>query len=123
MRRTSAFKLVDTGQLKNSFRVRRVNRNEIHLDNDAPYAGIIDLGARPHSVNKEGIEAIALWAKRKFGLGDDEAYEVANAVAWKLRKHGQKPTYLFRDAQPKLTRHVKRAVEHALRTRAGKRAS
>lgn len=35
------------------------------LHNDAPYVGILEKGARPHSVNKEGWAAIYRWVLRK----------------------------------------------------------
>lgn len=33
---------------------------------DAPHAGIIELGARPHPVSREGVEAIARWVFLKL---------------------------------------------------------
>lgn len=36
--------------------------------NDAPYAGIVEAGARPHPVSEEGQLAIYEWVKRHFGF-------------------------------------------------------
>ncbi len=56
---------VDLGQFKTAWRVREgIHGPEIV--NDAPHAGIIELGARPHAVSREGMIAIAAWAKRKI---------------------------------------------------------
>lgn len=36
--------------------------------NDAPYAGVVEMGARPHPVSEEGQLAIYEWVKRHFGF-------------------------------------------------------
>lgn len=60
-----------SGQLKGAWRVGRLRSGAdgevTRIINDAPYAGIIENGCRPHPVNRAGIEAIALWVRRKFG--------------------------------------------------------
>lgn len=57
---------VDTGQYKNSWVVKDQGRNGATVENDAPHAGIIEGGARPHGVNREGIEALTKWVMRVF---------------------------------------------------------
>ena len=59
---------VDQGVYKNSWQVRSMGAIGALLFNDAPHAGIIEQGARPHAVSREGIEAIKAWAKRKLVL-------------------------------------------------------
>jgi hypothetical protein len=34
------------------------------LTNDSPYAAVIERGARPHGVNKEGVERIREWVRK-----------------------------------------------------------
>lgn len=60
---------VDQGQYKNSWRVRD-GGNGPEIVNDAPHAGIIEMGARPHGVNRAGIEALTAWALRKLMTGE-----------------------------------------------------
>lgn len=59
---------VDLGQFKNSWKVKHGSNGPV-IVNDAPHAGIIENGARPHPVSREGIEALTQWAKRKLLMG------------------------------------------------------
>lgn len=59
--RVNALKISDLGTYKRSFVT-----DENSLTNVAPHAGIVEEGARPHKVSKEGIEAIAKWVRRKL---------------------------------------------------------
>lgn len=99
---------VDQGQLRNSWRVQTTQGFEgaaqAALYNDAPHAGIVEQGARPHAVSQEGIEALAAWAQRKLGLDEKAARGVAYAIAAKLKEQGQAPTYFTRGQMPELTR-------------------
>lgn len=130
----------DTGQLKASWRVHRFP--EIVLANDAPHAGIVEMGARPHPVNKAGLMAIYRWVYRhrsSFGIRakkrnkkvrktsssgrglDPNIMSIANAIAWKIRKHGQRPTYFVRQSLPAMqaamVQEVVKAVEKHSRDR------
>lgn len=134
---------VDQGQLRASWHVmRRVNgarglnsagvASVGELRNDAPHAGIVELGARPHGLSPAGWMAIYEWVRRHPELwagtvlnrkgqivsgparrdrrartaargplapyrGPDPAISmVTNAIAAKLRREGQKPTYFVR---------------------------
>lgn len=58
---------VDMGVYKNSWRVRHSSNGLPDILNDAPHAGIVELGARPHHVSAEGIEALTAWVKRHIG--------------------------------------------------------
>lgn len=61
---------VDTGELKSSWKVARTKirgSNEVALiENTAPHAGIVEMGARPHAVSEAGQLAIYEWVKRHF---------------------------------------------------------
>lgn len=93
---------VDMGQLRNSWRVSEAGGTRLY--NDAPHAGIVEQGARPHPVSREGIEALAAWAHRKLGLDEKAAMRVAHAIAAKIKAQGQAPTYFTRGQMPELTR-------------------
>lgn len=115
--------ITDTGLYKNSFVV-----TDDSLWNDAPHAGLVERGARPHPVSQAGVLAIAAWVRRKLrksvssapkvlatvalnaqGVAvakkkkftKDEALEIAYAIAQKIKKFGQKGHYFMRDAIPK----------------------
>ncbi|MDR1995144.1 hypothetical protein [Azonexus sp.] len=78
------------------------------------YAPAVELGTRPHPVSKDGILALAEWAKRKLPLGrdvsmktgrplkskgiDETALSAAHAIAWKIKHHGTQGAFMFRDA-------------------------
>lgn len=126
----------DRGQMRNAWKVRKgTAKLGAELVNDAPYAGIMELGARPHKVSREGWEAIYEWARRHtfFTVGDgkkrrsgSEEYDpVAEAMAWgvvkMLEKHGypgpgrEHKLYWVRDSLPKIRRIVDREVVRQLR--------
>lgn len=125
----------DQGQLRASWHVRRrvegaagLNRNAeatvAELHNDAPYAGIVELGARPHGLSPSGWAMLYEWVRRHPELwgattitagrktswrpratlvtGDYRGPNplitlITNAIAAKLRREGQKPTYFVRN--------------------------
>jgi hypothetical protein len=77
-----------------------------------PYARVIEYGCSPHPVSEEGVRAIEKWAQRKVRteyttksgnqrkrkLKETEAREMAEAIAWKIRLHGQEPNPWVRPA-------------------------
>ena len=97
---TDARGITDRGILKAGWRARGLASKGAEVVNDAPHAGIIELGARPHPVSKEGVQAIARWAARKLGIAKKDAMGVAYRIASKIRAVGQKPHYLVRDSLP-----------------------
>lgn len=103
----------------------------VDVINDAPHAGIVERGARPHSVSEDGRMALRLWVKRNLGAElrlnmreqfgkvrrlDFEAQ--IDAIVWgichKLRREGQKPRWIVRDRMPLLERMLKIEVERRL---------
>jgi len=124
---------VDTGQFKNAWKVRDTSgigtNPQIH--NDAPHAGIIERGARPHPVSQEGREAIRAWAKRVLGAElklnmraqggrvkkvDFEAQ--LDAIVWgicaKLKREGQVGKFIVEQNLEKLARFAREEVERVL---------
>ena len=97
---------------------------EIHWT--TPYARVIEYGCSPHPVSEEGVRAIERWAQRKVRqnyttktgnerkrkLKETEAREMAEAIAWKIRLHGQEPNPWVRpgrdDAAAKADKRFKR---------------
>lgn len=110
----------DQGQLRNSWRA--TNRGEggrftvgATLRNEAPHAGIVELGARPHRVSADGMAALIAWAMRKLGANEAEAKRIAAAIAWKLRSRGQEPTFFVRNELRALGAFVGPEVDRLMR--------
>jgi hypothetical protein len=100
MKRTDDLKITDRGTYKNSFAVH-TTRTGASVTNNAPHAGIVELGARPHKVSREGIDSIQGWVKRKLGIKDEaESRSIAWAIAKTIELEGQEPRYVMRDALP-----------------------
>jgi hypothetical protein len=115
---TDARGLTDTGLFKAGWRVARLQNGRGSVTyNDAPYAGIIEEGARPHKVSGAGIAAIARWAARKLGVAKRDALGVAMAIAKKIETQGQKPTYMVRDAMPMARKFYAAELVRLLRSR------
>lgn len=110
---------VDLGQMKSAW---RVNRLTMEIINDAPHAGIIEGGARPHKVNAAGRRALVRWAMRQLGVDEKTANAVAAGTIKKLEREGQKGKFIVRDSMGKLRREVAKEMERQLRLNAGRRA-
>lgn len=133
--------ITDQGVLKNSWVAERIG-NTVQVYSNAPHAGVIELGCRPHKVSRAGIEAIAGWVKRKAfapkgpvlvrvhgptgrverkmprgRTPDDEALSIAYAIAHKIEREGQKPKYLVRNELPKASAFYREEMSRILRSR------
>jgi hypothetical protein len=104
------------GLYKNGFRA-----TDNSVVNDAPHAGLVELGARPHAVSKEGRESIMRWAMIKLGLDPKEAESASWAIANKIRKEGQEGRFIMRDAVPKAVEFYKQELERLLKQARGKK--
>lgn len=130
----------DQGQLKAGWRdsatgvSRGSNSLLAEITNDAPYAGVVEMGARPHPVSEEGQQAIREWVRRHLAdfVGrsraraiqrrraagqsdaDAEVKEIAGAIIWRIRKYGTPPTYFIRNALPEITRFAAQEVAREL---------
>jgi hypothetical protein len=126
---------VDTGQYKNSWRVVKAGLTGTggQLRNDSPMAGVIEMGARPHNVSREGVEALTLWVRRQLGgelrlnlraqspggqarTVDYEAQirQIVRGIVHKLREHGQVGRWVVRDNLELLSRYLREEVERAV---------
>jgi hypothetical protein len=120
------------------------------LINDAPHITIVELGAKPHTVSPEGWTAIYEWVRRHYrsaggGVyamgsagtmvrrskrpvggpwkGDDPRVEaITNAIVWRIRKYGQKPTLFVRNSVDELRDVMAKELNAALaRVKSGAR--
>lgn len=116
----SAATPVDKGQAKNAWTAVPTGYGA-ELFNDAPHAGILELGSRPH---RPPLEPILRWVVRKFGTGkksfndwseiDSHLFGIAVAVVRNIEAHGTRPHYMVRNNLDKLARIAKREVEKML---------
>lgn len=124
-----------------AWEVTKQSRNYI-VHNTAPYAGIVERGARPHNVNREGVDAIRKWViakgiiaiskplpvgvhgpvrapraltrKQAEGKYAPMVESVVWAIVGKIKKEGQKPTWFVRDSLPKLNNILADEVSRAI---------
>lgn len=140
---------VDRGELKNSWKVAKINprataltgflgdQEIVRLWNLAPHAGIVELGARPHKVSDAGMLALEDWVWRNrasIGLTTKSgraqsgakartaARSIAWAIAWKIRRKGQKPTYFIRNNLRNLRAMCVVEVDRAIKRQASKKS-
>lgn len=106
---------VVTGQYVGGWRTVENGQGLLDGLDDAPHAGIVELGARPHKVSAEGIEAITRWAMLKLHLPESEARSAAYAIAKRIGERGQKGTYIVRDNLDRLADMARDEVADAMR--------
>jgi hypothetical protein len=133
---------VDMGQFKGAWKVEKTLEGA-DVVNDAPHAGIIERGARPHAVSDVGVLAIEDWVRRHFheqtrsvarqrknygsrakygkkstrttaALEQQYVHELAMKIVWKLRTKGQEPKWVVRDALPALSSWLDEEIKRAL---------
>jgi len=96
----------DTGELSKSWKVHKA-MNGVTIENDAPYAGVVEEGARPHGVNAEGIRSLTAWAGRTFPGASPEAIKsIVWGVVRKLKEEGQEPTFFVKNSLEAVVKEV-----------------
>lgn len=75
--------------------VSAAGRVEAAIGSSLTYIAPLELGSRPHMPPAAPLEA---WVKAKLGLKGEEAEGVARKIAWKIKAHGTKGKFMFRDA-------------------------
>lgn len=94
---------VDRGILRNAWKIVKLSTGGGELVNDAPYAGIMELGARPFKISSAGIFALKGWVMRMFKSGrmipngarskipgNDELEKQAESIAYAIAKNFEK---------------------------------
>lgn len=109
---------VDRGNYKNAWQVHK-RPGGAEIENSAPYAGIIELGARAHPVSREGRESILGWVRRHFPAADEkEAQRIANAICWKIQTKPTKGKFVVRSSMDNLYRFLHAEVMRQLKKHA-----
>lgn len=100
---------VGDGMFKAGWKTKRKS-DGAEVENRTLYAGVIESGARPHGVSKEGVENIKRWVAKKFGveINSPMCARITHGIVEKLRTKGQEGKWLVRD---RLTRFAKEAAE------------
>jgi hypothetical protein len=148
----NAWKVIpgDTALLRGEAKPKLFTSSKLaELQNLAPHAGIVELGARPHKTSAEGWMAIYDWVVRhrkdlglvtksgkarrlrkgkvavhagleNAGAGlDPEIAGITWAIVKRLEKQGQKPTLFVKNSLDDLTAVVQREIDRALVGEAG----
>lgn len=110
VRQTDKLGITYQGVYKGGFRA-----TDDAVINDAPHAGIVELGTRPHKVSKEGREAIKRWAMIKLGLSEPEAEEASWGIAKTIQMVGQEGYYVMRDAVPMAVEFYKQELSRLIK--------
>lgn len=87
------------------------------IGNYAPYASVIEFGARPHPTP---IAPLLAWAKRVLGDPSQppdyssEVWALAKAVQKKLATQGQAPRHILENQIPLIIEDIKRSINAIL---------
>lgn len=95
-RRTSEIGAVNTGFYRQAWKYMPTPDGS-QVFNQAPYAGVIELGRRPEK-KQPPLEAIARWAQRKLGLTEKQAWHAAVPIARAIAKKGIPGRYVLQGA-------------------------
>lgn len=101
--------ITDTGVYKNSFVV-----NDKTVTNEAPHAPIVEMGARPHHVGREGRERLKQWCMRKLHLDEQAAEQASWAIATKIAEVGIEGRHVMENALPKATEFFREEIERRM---------
>lgn len=142
----------DQGELKASWRVMVAYASATKMSagkqklatlvNTAPYAGVVEGGARPHFLPYSARVALYEWVRRHFRYttkrkdgkqskpkqvtGDVFDDPVLTEITWgivhKIANEGTRPTYFVRDSIPKLRKLMHTELGKALRRISKKKA-
>jgi hypothetical protein len=74
------------------------------------YAAPVETGAKPHM---PPVAPLIDWVEARLGLKGEEAESVAQKIAWKIKRHGTKGKYMFRDGMAAAKDQIERLFEQA----------
>lgn len=126
---------VDRGILKVAWKVIRSSHGA-EVANDQPYAGVMERGARPFRISSEGLFALKGWVMRKLQSGEmngrtniktkklvkrrktpeleQEAENIAYAIAAKFKRVGMKGKFFVMKNLPKLVVFMSEEINRSL---------
>lgn len=119
---------VDEGLMKASWAVI-MQPWGAQLVSNAPHAGIVEGGSRPHWPNQAAIREWVVRHRKGFGIkkgrgkkakeaAEAEIDQITFLICRKIARFGTRPRWVVRGALPKLSRLAKRAVDLEIRRHA-----
>lgn len=99
-----------------------VSKGKYQYRNSAPYAGMQEVGARPHKVGAGGLRRLALWAEVKLGMNREEAAGFAFGFSKVLAAKGLEGQFYTLRSLDQITYVIKNHVDDYLRRNANRRA-
>lgn len=135
---------VDVGTLKSSIHAHQTGPRSAEIRADAPHAGIVEVGSRPHT---PPLGPLIEWVKRhgaSFGqkrrarislrpartaaaqrrrdaaiarnaAGDAELERIARSIQRKIARHGTRPRWFMRNQLPKLRKILAILIRRRIR--------
>lgn len=103
---------VDTGLYAQSWEVF-IGELEVMIGNTAPYAGIVEFGARPFT---PPIGPLLAWAKRVLKDPSQppnysrEVWGLAKGVQKKIEQNGMRPRHVLTNAMPEILANVRMEI-------------
>lgn len=103
---------VDTGLYAASWDFT-VEENSVIIGNYAPYAGIIEDGARPFT---PPLGPLLAWAKRVTGSGsqppdyDSEVWALARYTQKKIEREGMRPRHILENMIPTIIENIRKEL-------------
>lgn len=104
---------VDTGLYANSWSFT-AHETSVIVGNSAPYAGIIEYGARPHT---PPIGPLLSWAKRVLQSSsqppnyESKVWALAKSVQAKIAANGQQPRHIMENMIPKIIENIREEMK------------
>jgi hypothetical protein len=118
--RTPAVNSTLRGSIQAPAPARAAGRLTASVGTALSYAAAVESGSKPHMPPIAPLEA---WVRQKLGLKDEEAEGVARKIAWKIKHHGTKGAFMFRDAlaanQAQIERILAQAAQDVAKALAG----
>jgi hypothetical protein len=106
---------VDTGAYASSWGFT-ADEHSAFIGNYAPYAGVIEHGARPHTMP---IAPLLAWAKRVLGSSsqppdyEPRVWALAKGVQNKIAQFGQAPKHILENMIPKIIENIRLELKNA----------
>lgn len=97
------------GEMRNSYQ-----DSDTRIRNDAPHAGVVERGARPHGVSAEGRAEIEQWFMRQRGLDEKRAKAAAWGYIQKLKVEGQEGEFIVEKALDELRGLAQQEIERLI---------
>lgn len=107
---------VDTGLYAASWDFT-VEEAAVIIGNHAPYAGIIEYGARPFT---PPLGPLLAWAKRVTGSGsqppeyDEEVQALARYTQKKISREGMRPRHILENMIPTIIENIRKELQNAV---------